>query len=30
VIDGIDATHHELLETTAFASGIVVQTYAPE
>ena len=29
LIDGIDVTHLELVETTPFASGIVVHTYAP-
>jgi len=30
LIDGIDATHLQLVETTPFASGIVVNTYAPK
>jgi len=30
LIEGIDATHLELVETTPFASGIVVHTYAPK
>jgi hypothetical protein len=30
VIDGIDPTHAELVETTSFASGIVVHMYAPK
>jgi len=29
LIDGIDVTHLELVETTPFASGIVVHTYTP-
>ncbi len=28
-IDGIETTHLRLVETTPFASGIVVNTYAP-
>ena len=30
LIEGIDVTHLELVETTPFASGIVVHTYAPK
>ena len=30
LIDGIDTTHLELVETTPFKSGIVVNTYAPK
>lgn len=30
LIDGIDVTHLQLVETTPFASGIVVHTYAPQ
>jgi dihydrofolate reductase len=30
LIDGIDTTHLQLVETTPFASGIVVNTYAPK
>jgi dihydrofolate reductase len=30
LLDGIDTTYLKLLETTTFASGIVVHTYAPE
>ena len=30
LIDGIDVTHLELVETTSFASGIVVNTYSPK
>ena len=30
LIDGIDVTHLELVETTPFESGIVVNTYAPK
>jgi len=29
LIDGIDVTHLQLVETTPFASGIVVHTYTP-
>ena len=29
LIDGIDVTHLQRVETTSFASGIVVHTYAP-
>jgi dihydrofolate reductase len=30
LIDGIDVTHLQLVETTPFASGVVVHTYAPK
>ena len=30
LLDGIDVQHLELVETTSFASGIVVNTYAPK
>lgn len=30
LIDGIDVTHLALIETTSFASGIVVSTYGPK
>jgi dihydrofolate reductase len=30
LIEGIDVTHLELVETTPFTSGIVVHTYAPK
>jgi dihydrofolate reductase len=30
LIDGIETTHLELLDTTRFASGIVVNTYGPK
>jgi dihydrofolate reductase len=30
LLDGLDVTHFELLETTRFASGIVVNTYGPK
>ena len=30
LIEGIDVTHLELVETTPFASGIVVHTYSPK
>lgn len=30
LIEGIDVTHLDLVETTSFASGIVVHTYAPK
>ena len=29
LLDGIETTHLKLVETTPFASGIVVNTYAP-
>jgi len=30
LIDGIDVTHLELIDSTRFGSGIVVNTYAPK
>ena len=30
LIDGIDVTHLDLVETTPFGSGIVVNVYAPK
>jgi hypothetical protein len=30
LIDGIDLTHLDLVETTRFASGIVVNAYEPK
>jgi hypothetical protein len=30
LIDGIDVTHLELIDSTRFGSGIIVNTYAPK
>jgi hypothetical protein len=30
LIDGIDVTHLDLIETTRFGSGIVVNSYTPK